>query len=321
MRSRRTVDLGHPEGSVDLLWNGGIGTYVKAHTESHAEAGDRVNDAVRVDGRDLRCRVVAEGGNLGFTQRGRIEYALGGGRINADFIDNSAGVDSSDHEVNLKILLGLATARGDLSLEDRNDLLAEVEQDVVRHVLYDNFLQAQILSQETKGSAGRMEPYEDLMQALESEGVLERDIESLPGAEEMADRRRAGRGMTRPELAVLLAYAKQSLANALLDSTLPDSRYLEQDLRGYFPHRVVERFADLVPAHPLRRELVATIVANDVVNSQGITFVTRLAAETGASPADVVSAYRIARDVTGAVERWEAIEALVVVSTRRSPTS
>ena len=165
---------------VDLLWNGGIGTYVKAHTESHAEAGDRVNDAVRVDGRDLRCRVVAEGGNLGSTQRGRIEYALGGGRINADFIDNSGGVDSSDHEVNLKILLGLATARGDLSLEDRNALLAEVEQDVVRHVLYDNFLQAQILSQETKGSAGRMEPYEDLMQALESEGVLERDIESPP---------------------------------------------------------------------------------------------------------------------------------------------
>ncbi|HEU4528175.1 MAG TPA: NAD-glutamate dehydrogenase [Actinomycetota bacterium] len=296
---------------VDLLWNGGIGTYVKAHTESHADVGDRVNDAVRVDGRDLRCRVVAEGGNLGLTQRGRIEYALAGGRINAGFIDNSAGVDSSDHEVNLKILLGLAVARGELTLEERNALLAEVEQDVVRHVLYDNFLQAQILSQETKVSASRMEAYDDLMQTLEAEGVLERDIEFLPGVEETAERRRAGRGMTRPELAVLLAYAKQSLANALLDSTLPDSRYLEQDLRGYFPRRVVERFADLVHEHPLRRELVATIVANDVVNSQGITFVTRLIAETGASAADVVSAYRIARDVTGAVERWEAIEALV----------
>ncbi|HET9725018.1 MAG TPA: NAD-glutamate dehydrogenase [Actinomycetota bacterium] len=296
---------------VDLLWNGGIGTYVKAHNESQADAGDRVNDSVRVDGRDLRCRVVAEGGNLGCTQRGRIEFALAGGRINADFIDNSAGVDCSDHEVNLKIVLGLAIARGDLSLQDRNALLAEVEQDVVGHVLYDNFLQAQILSQETKLSGGRMEAYEDLMQTLEAEGMLDRDIESLPGAEEMAERRRSGRGMTRPELAVLLAYAKQSLANALLDSTLPDSRYLEQDLRGYFPPRVAERFADLIPEHPLRRELVATIVANDVVNSQGITFVTRLTAETGASAADVVSAYRIARDVSGAVGRWEAIEALV----------
>ena len=296
---------------VDLLWNGGIGTYVKAQAELHADAGDRVNDAVRVNGRDLRCRVVGEGGNLGITQRGRIEYALEGGRINADFIDNSGGVDSSDHEVNLKILLGLAVQRGELTVEERDALLADVEQDVVRHVLYDNFLQAQILSQEGDLSAARMESYEDLMQSLESEGVLEREIEYLPSGEEMADRRRAGRGMARPELAVLLAYAKQGLANALLASSLPDSQYLEQDVRAYFPPLVVERFGHLVPAYPLRRELVATIVANDVVNSQGITFVTRLCAETGASAGDVVSAYRIARDVTGAVERWEAIEALV----------
>ncbi len=296
---------------IDLLWNGGIGTYVKASTESQAEAGDRVNDAVRVDGSDLRCRVVAEGGNLGFTQRGRIEYALEGGRINADFIDNSAGVDCSDHEVNLKILLGLAVRRGELTLDERNDLLAEVEQDVVRHVLYDNFLQAQILSQELELSWQRMEAYEDLMAALEAEGVLERELESLPTTEDMAERRRAGKGMARPELAVLLAYAKQSLANALLTSALPDSRYLEQDLRAYFPPRVIERLGHLAAEHPLRRELVATIVANDVVDSQGVTFVTRLVAETGATPADVAAAYRIARDVTGAVARWERIEALV----------
>ncbi len=296
---------------VDLLWNGGIGTYVKASTESNDEVGDRANDAVRVNGRELRCRVVAEGGNLGFTQRGRIEYAMAGGRINADFIDNSAGVDCSDHEVNLKILLGIAMRRGELTLEERNALLAEVEQDVVRHVLYDNFLQAQILSQEVAGSASRMEAYEDLMQRLEAEGVLDRELEALPSTEEMLERRRAGAGMVRPELAVLLAYAKQSLANELLASSLPDSRYLEQDLRGYFPPRVVERFGHLLPEHPLRRELVATIVANDVVNSQGITFVTRLSAETGASASDVVSAYRIARDVTRAVERWERVEALV----------
>jgi glutamate dehydrogenase len=296
---------------VDLLYNGGIGTYVKASTESQADAGDRVNDDLRVDGRDLRARVVAEGGNLGLTQRGRIEYAQRGGRINTDFIDNSAGVDTSDHEVNLKILLGTSIARGELALEERNVLLAEVEQDVVAHVLYDNFLQAQILSQEHDLSPQRMEAFEDLMQSLEAEGRLDRELEALPSGEEMAERRRAGRGMVRPELAVLLANAKQSLTDALLASTLPDSEYLERDLRAYFPPRVVERFGHLIPEHPLRRELVAMLVANDVVDSQGITFVSRVVSETGAEPADVVRAYRIARDVTGAVARWEALEALV----------
>ena len=296
---------------VDLLYNGGIGTYVKATTESDADAGDRVNDDLRVDGKDLRCRVVAEGGNLGFTQRGRIEFALGGGRINTDFIDNSAGVDTSDHEVNLKILLGLAVGRGQLTMDDRNALLAEVEEDVVRHVLYDNFLQAQILSQEAVTSAHHMEAYEDLMVGLETREVLDRELEALPNAEEMAERRRTSRGMTRPELAVLLAYAKQNLTNALLASSLPDSAYLETDLRGYFPPPVVERFGELLNEHPLRRELIAMLVANDVVNSQGITFVSRVVTETGADAADVTRAYRIARDVTGAVERWEEIEALV----------
>src|SRR6185436_8251776 len=290
---------------------GGIGTYVKATTESDADAGDRVNDDLRVDGKDLRCRVVAEGGNLGFTQRGRIEFALGGGRINTDFIDNSAGVDTSDHEVNLKILLGLAVGRGELTMDERNALLADVEADVVRHVLYDNFLQAQILSQEAVTSAHHMEAYEDLMIGLETREELDRDLEALPNAEEMAERRRTNRGMTRPELAVLLAYAKQSLTNDLLSSSLPDSAYLETDLRGYFPPQVVERFGPLLNEHPLRRELIAMLVANDVVNSQGITFVSRVVTETGADAADVTRAYRIARDVTGAVERWEEIEAHV----------
>ncbi|HKN81496.1 MAG TPA: NAD-glutamate dehydrogenase domain-containing protein, partial [Actinomycetota bacterium] len=296
---------------IDLLYNGGIGTYVKATTESDADVGDRVNDDLRVDGKDLRCRVVAEGGNLGFTQRGRIEFALAGGRINTDFIDNSAGVDTSDHEVNLKILLGLGVARGELTMEERNALLADVEGDVVRHVLYDNFLQAQVLSQEAVTSAHHMEAYEDLMVGLETREVLDRDLEALPNAEEIAERRRTNRGVTRPELAVLLAYAKQSLTNALLESSLPDSAYLETDLRGYFPAQVVERFGPLLNEHPLRRELIAMLVANDVVNSQGITFVSRVVTETGADAADVTRAYRIARDVTGAVERWEEIEALV----------
>jgi len=295
---------------VDLLWNGGIGTFVKASSESHSDVGDRVNDTLRVNGNEVRSRVVAEGGNLGFTQRGRIEYARGGGRINTDFIDNSGGVDCSDHEVNLKILLGLAVRRGDLSVPERNELLHLVGEDVVRHVLYDNFLQAQILSQEAEGSASRTEAYEDLMLALEAEGVLDRELEALPGSEEMGERRRTGHGMARPELAVLMAYAKKSLTGALLASSLPDSQYLSQDLRGYFPPVVVERFGGLLSEHPLRRELIATIVANDVVNSQGVTFVTRLSNETGAESAEVVRAYRIARDVTEAVARWESIEAL-----------
>ncbi|MGH2591513.1 MAG: NAD-glutamate dehydrogenase domain-containing protein, partial [Actinomycetota bacterium] len=288
---------------VDLLYNGGIGTYVKASTETHPDVGDRVNDSLRVNGDELRCRVVVEGGNLGFTQRGRIEFALGGGRINTDFIDNSGGVDCSDHEVNLKILLGLAIGRADLTLEGRNALLHEVEQDVVDHVIYDNFLQAQILSQEAEQSSGRMEAFEDLMQSLEGPGLLDRGLEALPGGEEMAERRRAGRGMARPELAVLLAYAKQSVTSALLASSLPDSRYLEQDLRSYFPDPVVERFEPLLAEHPLRRELIATIVANDVVNSQGITFVSRLVTETGAEAADVVRAYLIAFLLIGGVAR------------------
>jgi len=298
---------------VDLLWNGGIGTYVKSSRETNAEAGDRTNDGLRVNGRDLRARVVGEGGNLGFTQRGRIEYARAGGRINTDFIDNSAGVDTSDHEVNWKILLGLAIARGELTLEERNTLLEACAVDVVEHVLYDNYLQAQILSQEEEASSQRIEAYEDLMQQLEAEGELDREVEFLPTTDEMTDRRTNALGMTRPELSVLLAYAKRSVYAALLASDLPDSEYLEADLARYFPPKIVERFGHLLTEHPLRREIIATMASNDVVNSQGITFVSRMVAETGAHRADVVRAFRIARDVTGAVARWDEIERLDAV--------
>ena len=240
----------------------------------------------------------------------RIEFARNGGLVNADFIDNSAGVDCSDHEVNLKILLGLAVQRGELDDEGRDALLAEVTDDVAAHVLYDSFLQAQMLAQEVRGSASRMFAYEDLMEALEAEGSLHRDVEFLPSSEEMADRRRSGRGLERPELAVLLAYAKRSLTGALLRSPLPDDPYFDGDLRSYFPPAVVERFGPLLAEHPLRRELVATIFANHVVNALGPTFVSRLVAEQGAEPANVVRAYRIARDVTGAEERWATVERL-----------
>ncbi|MGH3140474.1 MAG: NAD-glutamate dehydrogenase domain-containing protein, partial [Gaiellales bacterium] len=298
------------QAPVDLLWNGGIGTYVKASAESHAEVDDRANDALRVDGRDLRATIVGEGGNLGFTQRGRIEYAHGGGRINTDAIDNSAGVDCSDHEVNLKILLAIAIERGELAVEGRNEVLDQVADDVVRLVLYDNYLQVQILSQESAVAPKRMEAFEDLMVELESRHLLERPLEALPSGELMAERISAGHGMTRPELCVLLAYAKRLLREQVLESALPDDPYLVSALAEYFPPLVVERFGHLLPDHPLRREIVATIVTNDVINSMGITFVLRMTAETGATAEEVARAFLVARDVSRARDPWDAVERL-----------
>ena len=296
---------------VDLLWNGGIGTYIKASGESEEDAGDRSNDAVRVDANTLRVRVIGEGGNLGLTQVGRIQYARLGGRVNTDFFDNSGGVHCSDREVNLKVLLGLAEVSGELGRAGRNELVAAVAFDVVDRILYDNFLQAQILSQETAVSSRRLEAYEDLMVMLEGEGLLDREIEQLPTTDELNERARAGGGLESPELAVLLAYAKRSLGQWLLNSALPDDPAFEIDLMEYFPGAVVKRFGALVDHHPLRRDLVATIVANEVVNSEGITFVSRLMEETGAAAEDVVRAYRIARATAGASERWQAVEGLV----------
>ena len=295
---------------VDLLWNGGVGTFVKASDETHAEVGDRDNDAIRVDGRELRARVVGEGGNLGLTQLGRIEYASAGGRINTDAIDNSAGVDCSDHEVNIKILLGAAVEHGSLTLEGRDELLAAAADEVCDLVLYDNYLQAQILSQEQEMAAERVEAHEMLMHELELEGLLHRELEALPSAERLAERRRQGRGLTRPELAVLMAYAKRSLYPKVLESAIPDDPALDSVLRGYFPRRLIEATGELYREHRLRREIVATFVTNDVVNSLGIAWAWQMMAETGAEAAEVVRAYWIAREVTGAVGRWEEVEAL-----------
>src|SRR5215207_9742195 len=295
---------------VDLLWNGGIGTVVKASDETDDAAQDRSSDAIRVDAAELRCRAVGEGGNLGFTRRARVEYARKGGRINADFIDNSAGVDCSDHEVNLKVLLGLAERAGDLARPDRDVLLRDVTEEGVEHVLYDSFLQAQIIAQETRRSHSRLDAYEDLMLGLEEDGLLDRAAEALPLGEELAERRRAGRGMERPELSLLLTYAKRRVKLSLLESELLEAPWLERDLRSYFPHPVVERFGALLGEHPLRRELIATINANLVVNALGPVFVSQLVAERGARPAEVVRAYRIAREVVGAEADWETIEDL-----------
>ncbi|MDP9259338.1 MAG: NAD-glutamate dehydrogenase [Actinomycetota bacterium] len=295
---------------VDLLWNGGVGTFVKASSESHAEVGDRDNDAIRVDGRELRARVVGEGGNLGLTQRGRIEYASAGGRINTDAIDNSAGVDTSDHEVNIKILLGAAVERGSMTFEGRDELLAAAAGEVCDLVLYDNYLQAQILSQEQETASQRVEAHEMLMRELELEGLLHRELEALPPSDELTDRQRQGRGLTRPELAVLMAYAKRSLYPKVLASAIPDDPALDSVLRSYFPRRIVEATGELYREHRLRREIVATFVTNDVVNSLGIAWAWQMMAETGAEAAEVVRAYWIAREVTGSVARWEEVEAL-----------
>jgi glutamate dehydrogenase len=295
---------------TDMIWNGGIGTFVKAHTETNDQAQDRVNDAVRVNGNELRTRVVGEGGNLGFTQAGRIEFSRFGGRIFTDFLDNSGGVHCSDREVNIKVLLHLPEMEGNLSRHDRNDLIASVSGDVVDAIVYDNFLQAQIIAQEAASSEESLDAYEDLMVALEEDARLDREIEGLPSTEAMMERSRDGIPMARPELAVIMAYSKQQLTKDLLASDLPDSPEFSDDLRDYFPTPIVDRFGDYIVRHPLRRELIATIVANQVLNSQGSTFVSRLEAEMGASPAQIVRAYRIAREVTLAGQRWAAIEEL-----------
>jgi glutamate dehydrogenase len=295
---------------VDLLWNGGIGTYVKSAAETHADCSDRANDQVRVDATELRCSVVGEGGNLGFTQRGRIEYALGGGRINTDFIDNSGGVDCSDREVNLKILLGLAEEVGELDPGERAALIFAATGSVTDRVLQDNHDQALVLSQDEEWSKSNLDAYEELMRTLERHELLDRKLESLPGSEEMSERGRDGRGMTRPELAVLLAYSKQDLKGALIDSDVLDSPDLVEEILAYFPDEASQRFAHLAWSHPLRREILATVLASRVVNDQGITFVNRLVVETGANRPGVVSAYRAARQLVGADERWAMVETL-----------
>ena len=295
---------------VDLLWNGGIGTFVKASSESHAEVGDKANDALRVDGRDLRCRVVGEGGNLGFTQRGRVEYALAGGRILTDAIDNSAGVDCSDHEVNIKILLGAAVASGDLTEKQRNELLAEMTDDVARLVLRNNYRQTQALSLARIQAPSMLGVHARLVQQLEQTGRLSRELASLPSEEVMAERKAARGGLVAPELAVLLAYSKIDLYDALLDSDLPDDGYMANELVRYFPRILSERFRDRMDGHRLRRELIATYVTNSLVNRAGITFAFRLAEETGAAASDIARAYTVAREVFDLRGLWTAIEAL-----------
>ncbi|MGH9074634.1 MAG: NAD-glutamate dehydrogenase domain-containing protein, partial [Acidimicrobiales bacterium] len=295
---------------VDLLWNGGIGTYVKSTTETHADVGDKSNDALRVDATELRCKVVGEGGNLGLTQRARVQLALGGGRVNTDFIDNSAGVDTSDHEVNIKVLLDRAVADGSLAEGQRNEMLASMTDEVAALVLRDNHDQNVALSTALAQAPEMLEVHGRHMAKLEREGHLDRALEALPDSKVLAERSSAGIGLTGPELAVLLSQSKIALEGEILDSDLPEDPYLRDDLYGYFPAPLRETYRERMDSHPLRREIVTTCVVNDMVNNGGTTFAFRLNEETGATAADIARAYTVARVVFGMGGYWQAVDAL-----------
>jgi glutamate dehydrogenase len=295
---------------VDLLWNGGIGTYVKASAEPQQAAGDKSNDGLRVDGDQLRARVVGEGGNLGLTQLGRVEYARGGGRINTDAVDNSAGVDTSDHEVNLKILLDRSVAAGRLDRSERNELLASVTEDVAALVLRDNYEQNVLLGMARKLSPALVSVHQRLMQQLESHGELDRAIEFLPSDKEIERREAEGIGLLSPENAVLMAYSKITLMRHIEATSLPDEPWYRRALAEYFPKAIAERFGDDLPSHPLAREIITTVVVNDMINRSGTTFVHRAIEETGAEVAQIVRAYSVVREVFGLPQLWARIESL-----------
>ena len=295
---------------VDLLWNGGIGTYVKARTETNAECGDRANDALRINGEDLRCRVVGEGGNLGMTQLGRIEFASRGGHVNTDFIDNAGGVDCSDHEVNIKILLNLVMNEGQLTAKRRNKLLADMTEEVSGLVLRDCYMQTQAISIAEAQAPARLEEHMHLVRLLEREGRLNRSLEFLPAEETIGERRNAGRGLVRPELSVLFAYAKMDVYDSLLDSDVPEDSYLANELEHYFPKPLRKKYRELMPQHRLRREIIATAVTNSMVHRMGPTFAHRLREESGAEAAAVARSYTIAREAFDMREVWSQIEAL-----------
>jgi glutamate dehydrogenase len=295
---------------VDLLWNGGIGTYVKASSESHADVGDRANNALRVNGNELRCKVVGEGGNLGMTQKGRIEAALNGVLLNTDFIDNSAGVDTSDHEVNIKILLNDAVQRGELTFDARNKQLAEMTDEVARLVLWDNYRQNQAITVMEHQSVRRLGSMAHFIRTLEVEGQLDRQVESLPSEAELAERKTRGMGLTRPELSVLLSYDKIRLFQQLLDSDVPEDPYLSRELVRYFPVPLHEKYAEHMQRHRLKREIIATAVTNSTINRMGATFMMRMQEDTGQGPAAIAKAYTAAREIIGARDLWADIEAL-----------
>ncbi|MBX2807732.1 MAG: NAD-glutamate dehydrogenase [Cellvibrionaceae bacterium] len=295
---------------VDLLWNGGIGTYIKAIDETHADIGDKTNDALRINGVDLRCRVLGEGGNLGVSQRGRIEYAMHGGACNTDFIDNAAGVDCSDHEVNIKILLNQGVATGKLSEKQRNHLLASMTNAVAEKVLRNNYHQTQSLSLSAQEALGRFGEYQRLMNTLEANGQLDRRLQCLPTDEQMLERLADKKSLTRPELSTLNCYVKVILKEALAVDDIADNPYCEHWLQRAFPAQLVRQFSQQIKQHILRKEIIATQLANDMVDTMGITFCHRLMASTGKSAAAVATAYMMAKAVFQFEQVKTQVEAL-----------
>jgi glutamate dehydrogenase len=295
---------------VDLLWNGGIGTYVKATRESHADVGDRSNDAVRIDAPRLRARVVGEGGNLGLTQAARIEYSLAGGLVNTDFIDNSAGVDTSDHEVNIKILLADAIRAGDIPAAARHQLLNDMTDDVAALVLRHNYRQNMALAAARAQAAGLLHVHARYLRKLVRDKRLEPGQDELPGEREIAERRSSGGGLTNPEFALLLAHTKISAGEDVLASGLPDDPYLRRVLDAYFPAQLRVKFANRMQSHPLRREIITTSAVNEMVDMSGTTFLFRLIEETGASVPNITRAWLVARDVFDMPAFWQQVEGL-----------
>ncbi|MFD0849406.1 NAD-glutamate dehydrogenase [Sphingosinicella xenopeptidilytica] len=313
-KSLSPSDLIHAilKSRADLCWFGGIGTYVKAATESNADVGDRANDPVRVNAEEMRVRVIGEGANLGVTQQGRIAFARAHGRINTDFIDNSAGVDCSDNEVNIKIALQPALASGKMSMAARNTLLESMTDDVGQLVLRDNVMQTQAISVAESGGSGALPAYQRVIQLLEASGRLDRVVENLPSDEQLTQRALAGGGLERPELAVLLAYAKMALYDTIVESPLPDDPLLVQDLEMAFPPAVLKAFKAGVTGHRLRREIIATKLANQIVNRGGITLAFELSEEQGTSLAHVASAFVMARELFDLRDLWRTIDAAAV---------
>ncbi|MEV6582521.1 NAD-glutamate dehydrogenase [Streptomyces sp. NPDC051582] len=303
------------QAPVDLVWNGGIGTYVKASTETHTDVGDKANDAIRVNGADVRAKVIGEGGNLGLTQLGRIEFArIGaggeGGKINTDAIDNSAGVDTSDHEVNIKILLNAVVADGDMTVKQRNKLLAEMTDEVGHLVLRNNYAQNTALANGTSQAPSLLHAQQRFMRRLEAAGRLDRGIEFLPTDRQIRELLSAGKGLTQPELAVLFAYTKITVADELIATELPDDPYLRRLLHAYFPGALRAKFPEQIDGHALRREIITTLLVNDTVNTGGSTFLHRLREESGASTEEIVRAQLAAREIFGLAGVWDAVESL-----------
>ncbi len=295
---------------VDLIWNGGIGTYVKSKKESHSEVGDRANDSLRVNGADIQAKIVGEGGNLGLTQLGRIEYAANGGRVNTDFIDNVGGVDCSDNEVNIKILLNTIVNNGDLTVKQRNQLLYDMTDDVSEIVIQDCYRQTQSISITQMMGVKQLKEQLRFIHQLEREGALNRELEFIPSDDEISERVVTGQGLTRPELSVLIAYGKMVLKEEFNTPDITQNEYYKRYLVNAFPPVLREKFSKEMQAHPLRSEIIATKVTNEIINDMGFNFVHRLKEETGASVAEICKSYSIVKAVFNMGELWESVEQL-----------